>query len=424
MRSIVDLPVEIILAILQQLIDEDYNLHLRRLSLANKFLCDVTNLRLWRSLRLKDGFIYGREYGHWLRERKDVSSAVLRDRRRAACVLTLRVDVGPSRLRWAMYLGTIVRHLEMMLAWLPSLRSLRFCGSVPAARSADVAVPSIASMLFRATLPFRLTHFECPMSMLRHMAPFLRKQDTIERLDTVTHRCDDEFALSWVQYLSVPALPHLKHCKGSPLFVQTMARSRDLRSAIFVRTLPEPHHWILLNSYKSAPPTRVDYLGISQFPANRLSLPHSISNQYRISVTSIKHLALRAHRGYPTPPPQPTMLRDFPQLESFEYEQELPLSWARFNTFLDPNFIARFEQNCPTLRRTTLVHYDPYPRSIEFIRKDSLDSIVIDEKWETAMWGNMVGMLPVHCDIQVPDGLCWRARTSINKLADMIRRMK
>ena len=44
MGSIVDLPVEIILAIIRQLRDENYNLHLRQLSLANKFLRDVTNL--------------------------------------------------------------------------------------------------------------------------------------------------------------------------------------------------------------------------------------------------------------------------------------------------------------------------------------------------------------------------------------------
>jgi len=314
---------------------------------------------------------------------------------------------------------------------LPSLQSLHLCESVPAKRSAHIAVPAIASMLFRAALPFRLTHFKCSMSMLRHMAPFLRKQeDTIERLDTVPDRwCDGEFALSQAlaqaQYLSVPALPHLQHCKGSPLFVQIMARSRDLRSAIFVRTLSAQDQWILPNSYESAPLTRVDSLGISEFPVILPSLPSLISSQYKISVTPIKHLALRAHRGYFTSSLQLAMLRDFPQLQSFEYEQQLLSRWDRFDKFLHPKFIAMFERNCPTLRRTTLVHYDPHPRIIEFIRKDSLDSIVIDETWETAMWGNiMVGILGVHCDIQVPDGSCWRVRTSINKLADMIRQMK
>ena len=123
-------------------------------------------------------------------------------------MLTLQVDMGPSPLLWAMYLGTIVRHLEMMLARLPSFHSLRFCGSMPVERSTHVAVPAIASMLFKAALPFRLTHFECSMSMLRHMAPFLRKQNTIERLATITHGSDDEFtlsqALAQVQHLSLP----------------------------------------------------------------------------------------------------------------------------------------------------------------------------------------------------------------------------
>ena len=82
MRSIVDLPVEIILAILRQLRDENYNLHLKQLSLANKFLRDVTNLRLWRSLRLKDRPID--EHCHWLRESRTsppLSSMIVVERR-------------------------------------------------------------------------------------------------------------------------------------------------------------------------------------------------------------------------------------------------------------------------------------------------------------------------------------------------------
>ena len=223
------------------------------------------------------------------------------------------------------------------------------------------------------------------MTMLRHMTPFLRKQNTIERLATITHGSDGEFtlsqALAQVQHLSVPALPRLKHCKGSPLFVQAMARGRDLRSAIFVRYLSVQDQWTLPNSYESAPPTRVDSLGITEFPRAHLSsLPYLISSQYKIPMTSIKHLALRA-QGTHFRSLQPAMLRDFPQLQSFEYHLPYALRWGHFVTFLEPNFIAELERNCPTLRRTTLVNYGPYPRIIEFIRKDSLDSIVIDETW-------------------------------------------
>ena len=316
-----------------------------------------------------------------------------------------------------MYLGTMVRHLEMILARLLSLQSLQFCASGSVECPKHVAVPAIASMLFNAALPFRLTHFECSMSMLRHMAPFLRKQDTIERLATVTHWCDDELALSralaQVQHLSVPALPHLKHCKGSPLFVQTIARGRDLRSAIFVRNRSVQGRWILPNSYQSAPLTRVDSLGITEPRAVPELLPHLISSEYGVSITSIKHLALRTCHISSF---QPAMLRDFPQLRSFEYTEELLSSW-RHNTFLDPNFITQFERNSPTLRRLTMMDY---LRTIEFTRKDSLDPIVIDETWETAMWGGVGEMLPIHCDIQVPEGSCWRVRTSVNRLADMI----
>ena len=114
----------------------------------------------------------------------------------------------------------------------------------------------------------------------------------------------------------------------------------------------------------------------------------------------------------------PGMLRDFSQLQSLEFEGEF---WSEFyssNVILSPNF-AEFEQNRPTLRRMRLVHYygTSTPRTIEFIRKDSLDSIVIDETRETVMWGNVAGILSVYRDIQALHGSCWRVQTSIEAFA-------
>jgi hypothetical protein len=426
MGEIVDLPVELILAILRQLRDEDYNLHLKRLSLVNKFFRDITNLRLWRFLRLTDEGIAGSKRPidstrrRWLQKYKDVAAVVTQDPHRAGCVHTLNIDIGESQLQWAVCLGTVVRNLEAILARLPALRSLRFSVSTTphwrtqvAVRTLHIAVPAIASMLSKATFPFKLTHFECPMPILRRMAPFLHKQDAIERLVTIPHGHDQtarSLALARVRYLYVPTFPRLQHCEGSPLFVRAMARGRALRSVILdCRNVQE--EWILRHRNEAVPPTYVDFLGVKGLIPGSLGSLSLLINFCGISLTSIKHLALR---DYGSPPELLNfkMFRDFPQLQSLEYE-------LRFSSILTQPFITQFERYCPTVRRVTLIYYAPNERIIEFIRKDSLNFKIIDETWETAMWGDMVGILPLHADILGRHGpSSWMVRTSVEVLAE------
>lgn len=185
-----------------------------------------------------------------------------------------------------------------------------------------------------------------------------------------------------------------------------MIRGRALRSVILACRNLEQERWALLHKKGTEPPTCVDVVGVKGFAqGNFRPLAYLISNLCGISLISIKHLALRDYGTF-SGSLHFTILHDFPQLQSLEYERG-----SLLNRFPARCTVAKLERYCPTLRRA-LVHYTPNQTFIEFIRKDSLNSDIIDEVWETAMWGGEAGRLHVHADVRGSNGSLWTVRSS------------
>lgn len=172
------LPYEILLLVVEEL---EFS-SLAQVSIANKFLNQLSNPRLWQHFSLHDD--HG---GHELSSQKKLKmiisgcSAIRRDPQRATCIksLSIRILQKFSERTWGS--SGVISHIRDALLILPSLRHI------------DLYIPDqpvdlpIFQMLSTSApeLPFRLLEIRLSLPLRLPLSGFLESQDSVEILHVV-----------------------------------------------------------------------------------------------------------------------------------------------------------------------------------------------------------------------------------------------
>lgn len=385
--SVNQIPVELFLAILDQIDDVHYMSTLRQLSLVDRFFFNVVKPRLWRLFRISDSenAVGSDRAGArpWRRALKDMCATLTSNPHRATCVESLSVSLRGSQIRWGLYGASVIRDLRSALLTLSILKSLtvHVMHNDP-----QLIIPELASMINETLFPFHLFEFECSSSLERAIYPFLRSHNTIERYSLVTdpgyiwYEGRKPQSLRILAYADI--LPSLKHYKGPPAYARAISRGRHLMSLeVHSKHLSYDLERAGMHTLRTAARTaRVDIFTLTMDHQRHRPrevgshLPMLVSLGYGISLASIIHLRVvqvsdwfhtPVFNGFP-----PCMLAGFTQLESLEWTWLAPTDESVCNKGWTRGFVSNCEASCGTLKRIALMNGDK--RTAEFVRVSAI----------------------------------------------------
>lgn len=428
------MPVELFLAILDQIDNVDYMATLRQLALVNRSFNSLVIPRLWRVYRISDsgGAIASDQAGgaaRWRRVIKDLCTMLASNSRRASFVESLSILLCGSRFRWSLYGASVMRDLRSALLSVPSLKSLTVHVTH---KDPQLVIPKLAPIINETSFPFHLFEFECSASLEPAIYPFLRSHQTIKRYSLAT-----DAGYMWYEgrqpqvsrtlaYADI--LPSLKHYKGPPAYARAISRGRHLESLevysnhtsydleraemhtlrTLVNTIAQVDTFILTIDHQRHNPREL---------GARLSM--LISLGYGISLASIVHLRVVRIPGWFRTPVfdafPPSILDGFTRLESLEWTwSPPPTGESIFNRGWTRAFVSDCHSSCPTLKRIALVN--GVRRVTEFVcvmhpaERIAVADYVEEKPTFTQGWNGVYA----HATIVLPDGSLWTVWTDFS----------
>jgi hypothetical protein len=421
------MPVELFLAILDQVDSAHYMATLRQFSLVNGFFYSIAKPRLWRFFRISDSGNASDQTGAvgWRRALKDMCATLTSNPHRASFVESLSISLRGSRVRWGLFGASVTRDLRSALLAVSSLKSLTVHVMH---KDSPLIVLELASMMNETPFPFHLSEFECSSSLERAIYPFLRSHGTIERYSLATdlgyiwYEGRRPQALRILAYADI--LPFLKHYKGPPAYARAISRGRHLRSL-------EVHSKHISYDLERAEmhTSRTVARTIARVDTFTLTIDHQrhnpqevgahltmlVSLGYGISLVSIIHLRVVRVTGWFHTPVfndfPPSMLSGFTQLESLEWTWSPPTGESVCNKGWTRAFVSDCEASCGTLKRIALMK--GAERAAEFVRVMHVAEriIVADYVDGKPMFNQAWSEFAVHATMTLPNGSLWTVWT-------------
>ena len=423
------IPVELFLAILDQIDSADYMATLRRLALVSRFINTIVTPRLWRIFRISDsGKAIGSDQAgarRWWRAIKDMCVVLTSNPHRASLVESLSISLRGSQLRWGLYGTFVIRGLRSALLAVPSLRSLTVHVMH---KDPNLIVPGLAAIINETSFPFHLFEFECSSSLEPAIYPFLRSHSTIERYFVATdpgyawYEGRRRQAQRVLEYTDI--LPSLKHYGGPPAYGRAISRGRHLES-LEVHSKHTSYDLELAEMYTlrtlANTIARVDTFTLivdhQRHNPHQLGahLPMLISLGYGISLASIVHLKVVRIPGWFHTPIfnafPPSILGGFTQLESLEWTWSVPTGESIWNKGWTRAFLSDCNASCGRLGRISLM--DGSKRAAEFVCvSHAMERIIVADYIDgnpvfNQAWNEVVA----HATITLSNGSLWTVWT-------------